>query len=100
MPCNDSRAQKEDERFLFFLGKDSANEKPWNLFTVALSTSFSPLRKCSPSLAMWGLAHGFPWLQTPICNSVLIPNKPVFDGEISGSLFVSGQHTQNNRGHS
>ena len=33
-----------------------------------------------------------PWLQTLNFNSLLIPNKPIFAGEIAGSLFVLGQH--------
>ena len=42
---------------------------------------------------MQGLAQGSPWLQTLNCSSLLIPNKPIFAGEIYGSLFVSGQDT-------
>ena len=34
----------------------------------------SPLQMC-PSLGMWELAHGFSCLQTPSCNSQLIPNR-------------------------
>ena len=30
MPCDDSRAQQEEEN-LFFAGKGSASEKPWTL---------------------------------------------------------------------
>ena len=30
-PYKNSRAQQEEERVLFFPGKDSANEKPWTL---------------------------------------------------------------------
>ena len=63
-----------------------------SLFTVALPASFSPQWKSSPSLAMQGLAHGFPQLQAPNCNSLLILNKPTLAGEISGSLFILGQH--------
>ena len=33
-PCNDSRAQREEERLRFFPGKDSANEKPQTLFLL------------------------------------------------------------------
>ena len=40
---------------------------------------------------LWGLVHDYPRLQTPNCNSLLILNQPIFDGEISGSLFVLGQ---------
>ena len=38
-----------------------------------------------------GFAYGLSWLQTLNCNSLLTPNKTVFAGEISGSLFVSSQ---------
>ena len=38
----DSSTQQDEERFLFFPGKDSANEKLWSLYTIALPTSFSP----------------------------------------------------------
>ena len=37
------------------------------------------------------LPHSLLLLQTPNCNSLLIPNKPIFAREITGSLFVSGQ---------
>ena len=55
-------------------------------------TSFSSLWKCFPSLTVWQLACGLPWLQTLSCSCLLIPNKPIFDGEITSSLFVSGKH--------
>ena len=45
----------------------------------------------STSLAVWGLAHGSPWLQTWSYNFLLTLKKLIFAGEISGSLFVSGQ---------
>ena len=31
MPYKDSQIQQEEERLLFFTGKDSANKKPWKL---------------------------------------------------------------------
>ena len=54
---NDSRIQQEEERFLFFPGKDLANENPWTLFIVALPTFFS-LQTCSPFLEVQGPALG------------------------------------------
>lgn len=57
------------------------------MFITASQLPFPP-----PSFAMWGLACGSPWLQTLNCNSLLIPNKPIFAREITGSLFVLGQH--------
>ena len=39
MPCNDSRAQVQEERLLFFPGRDLANEKLYILFAEVLSTS-------------------------------------------------------------
>ena len=35
------------------------------------------------------------WLDSHGCRrqiAILIPNKPIFTGEIAGSLFISGQH--------
>lgn len=52
---------------------------------------FSPSVKVSASLAMQGHARGSPCLQTPNCNSLLIPNKIIFVGEMSGCLFALGQ---------
>ena len=43
---------------------------------------------------MWQIVCRLPCLQTPNCNSPLSPNKPILAGEISGSLFVSDQHSQ------
>ena len=63
-----------------------------SLFTTSLPTSFSSQEKHSPSLAMQGLAYDSPLLQTSNCYSLLIPNKRIFAGEITGSLFVLGQH--------
>ena len=51
----------------------------------------SYLQKQSPSLAVREIGGGSPWLQTLNCNSLQIPNKSIIAGEISGSLFVSGQ---------
>ena len=47
LPSNNSRAQeeKEEERLHLFPGKDSANEKPWTLFTITLPTSSSLYKK-------------------------------------------------------
>ena len=41
---------------------------------------------------MWRLVCGSSWLQTLNCSSLLIPNKPIFAGEISGNIFISGQY--------
>lgn len=32
MPCENSRTQQEEERFLFSPGKDPTNEKPWTIY--------------------------------------------------------------------
>lgn len=66
MPClaKIPRVQQE-ERLLFFPDNDPASEKPWSPFTripATPATSFSPLCKSSPSLAVWGLKHDSPWL--------------------------------------
>ena len=56
--------------------------------TVALPTSFSTLLKASFFPCQWGIAHCSPSLQTSNFSSLLILHKPIFTGEISGSLFV------------
>ena len=38
-----------------------------------------------------GLAHGLTSLQTLNCNSLLVPNEPIFAGEVFGYLFDLGQ---------
>ena len=75
-----------------FLGKDSAKENLWTLEILQLSLLPFPSIESPPLHFCRGLSHGLPWLQTLNCNSILIQNRPIFAGEISGSLFVSGQH--------
>lgn len=41
MTCYYSKAQWIEKRLLFFPGKDSANAKPWTVFTTVFSTSLS-----------------------------------------------------------
>ena len=94
MPCNDNRAHQEQESHLFFPGKDSANEKPWTLFIMTLPTYFLLLYKYSSSPAIQGLWSGLALLLTPNCNSLLILNKPIFAGEISGSLLFRSTHAR------
>ena len=38
-----------------------------------------------------GLAYGSPRLHTLNCNSLLVPNEPIFAGEVFGYLFDLGQ---------
>ena len=77
--------KKEDSSF--FEGKDSANEKPWALFTMVPQLPF-PLYKNAtyPSLAMCRLACDTPWWKTLNCNPLLIWNKSHTAGEISSHL--------------
>ena len=58
---------------------------PPNFFFLSVKSVLLPLSRGR-------LARGSPWLQTVNCNSLLIPNKPIFAETISGSLFVSGQN--------
>ena len=52
-----------------------------------------PLNKNVLPLVSGRLGSDWPWLQTLNCDSLLIPSKSVFAGDISGSLFVSGQQS-------
>lgn len=58
MPCDSSRTQEKEEGLPFFIGKDSANEKPWTFCSLSPPNFCLPSIKCSPSLAMQGLAYG------------------------------------------
>ena len=55
-----------------------------------------PSVKVPSSFDIWGLAHGWLWWQTLHCDSLLNLKKnkikSIFSGEISGNLFVLGQH--------
>ena len=88
MLCDDSRAQKEDKRLLF-PGKGSANEKPWTLCSLyPPNFLFLSIKAFSFSC----LGGPYTWLfmvaDPGNCNSLQIPNKSMFAGEISGSLFI------------
>ena len=58
-----------------------------SLFIITFPTSFSFLCTYSSSPAIQGLRSGLALLLTPNCNSLLILNKPIFAGEISGGLL-------------
>ena len=59
--------------------------------SVYFLLNFLSICKSSSFHFCWGFVHGSPGLQTLNCNSLLIPNKPIFAGEITGSQFVLGQ---------
>lgn len=84
-----SRAQQEED---FCPQKDSASYKPQLLCP---QPSQPPCLHYESALLLChvGLALAPSWLQTPNHNSLLILNKPSYAGEISGSLFISDQHT-------
>ena len=78
----------QEEKDLFFPSKNSANESFLTLY-YSLSTPFlflPFLEACffphSGRICMWLL-----WLHNVKCNSLLIPNKPIFAGKIFRSLF-------------
>ena len=93
-PTRTIQSERQKEKDILFLGKDSANEKPW-VFADCGSLSFLfPSIKASPFLAGWALEQGSLWVQVPNCNSVLILNKYIFTGERFGHLFVLGPCSQ------
>ena len=79
MPWDNSRAPNE-------------GLSQWKAMTSCLllpSHFCFPLWKCSHSLSVWRLACGSPGRQIPNCNSQLLPNKPMFVGEIPDQHFCS-----------
>ena len=87
-PYKNSGAQQEEERVLFFPGKNSANEKPWTLCLLSniLQLFFISVEAFSFPYHVGGLG-----CRPPKCNSLLVLNKPIFAGEICGNLLSSGQ---------
>ena len=110
-PTFHSRAKQEEERPSLLDKQEAqpmrdchnrASEKPLSfkllippidsLLTTALPTSSSPVKKSFFSCC-WRLALGSPRLHTLNCNSLLILNKPIFAGEITGCPFAYSQQT-------
>ena len=85
MPCKDSREGQEEEKPPLLSWRALSQWKVRDsMFTIAFHLSFPfPVQK---------LARVLSWLPTLNCNPLLILNKPIFAAEISGSLFISGQH--------
>ena len=96
-PTRTAKPNRKKKDFLFLTGRklsqwdchNSANEKLPHLQPFVYN---SPLNVLFPfifsSLAVGELARGLPWLQIWNCKSLLIPNKPIFAGEITSYLFV------------
>ena len=59
---------------------------------AGLPPAFPHLKSLLLLLLCSGLAWDSPEWQSLICNSLCIPNKPIFAGEIYGPLFVLGEH--------
>ena len=69
--------------------------KSHGLFVEQPSQLPFPCYKSALHLLCFGDLHmGSLWLQSLNYNSLLIPNKLIFSGEISDSLFVSGQERE------
>ena len=82
------RTQEEEDCFL----TKTRQKKSHRFFVYYSPPSFLlPSRKASSFPYKVGTSTWSPWLQIPAdCNIMLIPNKPIFAGEISGCLFISG----------
>ena len=85
MLYNDSKSPTERKTSTSFLTRTQPMKSHGLMFTIGLPNSFFPLYKSFLLHFCWGLAHSLPWAQT---DSVLILNKPIFVGEITGSLFA------------
>ena len=106
MPYMDSRAQKEDTRLPLLDQQEaqpmrdchnSASEKPLHikfsippmdsLFTIALLNFLFLSIKEFPFRCYGTCMVTQPWVQSVKRNCLLIWNKPIFSGEITGYLF-------------
>ena len=81
--------QQEEERLQFFPGKNSAKEKNHGLFFFFFFFYYNPPSSLKMfSFPCWvGVYRGLPLFQTPNYSSLLIAEKSVFPGKISGCLF-------------
>ena len=70
-------------------GKDSVCEEPWTLCYWSLPLSFPLFINAFFFSCPEGLAHGSPRVQTLSCNSLLVPNEPIFAGKVFGYCFRS-----------
>lgn len=85
-----SGAQLEE----LFPGKDPLKSHGLFYFLYSPRILSPSVKQFSLPCIGWKPAHGPTWLQTLIYNSLLIPNKPILVGEISGSLFILDQHLE------
>lgn len=92
MIIEESNRKKDD--FSTFLARTFTIEKPWTLFTTVLLTFLFLSIKVLSFLCCVETCTWFTVVAEPHYNSLLIPNKPVFAGEISASLFISGRQTR------
>ena len=82
-PCEDRRARQEEESsFLTRTRPAESLDSVYSQLPFCLYTSVLLLLPWGDLLAV---------IADPEWNFLLIPNKPVLVGEISGGLFVSGQ---------
>lgn len=89
-PTTTSKTKKKNKGFPTSnekTGKDSVCEEPWTLCYCSLPLSFPFCINAFFFSCPEGLAHGSPRVQTLNCNSLLVPNEPVFAGEVFGYLF-------------
>ena len=82
------RIGEPDRKKSLLPDEDSVSGKPW-LCLPQLSQLPFPLYTSVLLLLPWGDLLAV--IADPEWNFLLIPNKPIFVGEISGGLFVSGQ---------
>ena len=82
------RIGKPNRKKSLFPDVDSVSGKPWLCLPQPSQLPF-PLYISVLLLLPWG--HLLAVIADAEWNFLLIPNKPIFVGEISGGLFVSGQ---------
>lgn len=83
-----------DDTPLFVPGKNAANGVSVRQgLSWPQSPSFLSPQEYSPSLAVEGLAHGFPWPWTSNCRSRRISNKPVLERDLPTWQSVSFNST-------
>ena len=97
---NRTEPYKKDKQSSSFLSRiqPMKSQAPF-LYSRSPKFLFSSVKGFSFLFFVQGFAYSSSWLQTRNCKSLLIPRKIIFVGEISDSLFVSGQYSKNSSCH-
>ena len=90
LSCPEKTAEPSEEDFSSFLAQTQWRAMD-SIYSYPPKLPFLFYRRLLLPFPCGKVAHGLPLFQSPICNSMLMPNMPIIAGEVISNLFVSGQ---------